>query len=110
MLYTQLGLARVVEWVQLGLLDPSTTITMKDLQDSGCVTGTIKYGVLLYGSGRVPCALDLQVTAADDATRAAVEAAGGRVTRVYYTRQGLEGLLHVSGVGGVAGVDVNDSG
>ncbi len=28
-LYNQLGISRVVEWVQLGLLDPSRTITIK---------------------------------------------------------------------------------
>lgn len=28
-LYTQLGLSRVLEYVQLGLLDPSRVITMK---------------------------------------------------------------------------------
>ena len=37
-----------------------------------------------------------QVTACDADTRAAVESAGGRVTRVYYTAEGLGAVLHVS--------------
>ncbi|KAG2423814.1 hypothetical protein HXX76_014974 [Chlamydomonas incerta] len=93
-LYNHLGLSRVAEFVQLGLLDPTRTITMKDLYDSGCVTSNIKYGVLLYGKARLAVPLDLQVTACDGDTRAAVEAAGGRVTRVYYTAEGLGAVLH----------------
>ncbi len=80
-LYTQLGLSRLVEFIQLGLLDHSQTITMKvswllercmgsrqrqqrpqlhracaatwaqDLQDSGCISTEIQYGVQLYGKG-----------------------------------------------------------
>lgn len=36
-----------------------------------------------------------QVTACTDAARTAIEAAGGTVTRVYYTAEGLKGLLKV---------------
>ncbi|PNW76802.1 hypothetical protein CHLRE_11g476800v5 [Chlamydomonas reinhardtii] len=93
-LYYHLGLSRVAEFVQLGLLDAGRTITMKDLYDSGCVTSNIKYGVLLYGKARLAVPLDLQVTACDADTRAAVESAGGRVTRVYYTAEGLGAVLH----------------
>lgn len=93
-LYNQLGISRVVEWVQLGLLDPSRTITIKDLYDSGCVTSNIKYGVLLYGKARLAFPLDIQVTACDSETRTCVEAAGGCVSRVYYEREGLQAVLH----------------
>ncbi|KAG2494701.1 hypothetical protein HYH03_007216 [Edaphochlamys debaryana] len=93
-LYAQLGLSRVAEFVALGLLDPSRTITMKHLYDSGCVTSNIKYGVMLYGKARLSYPLDLQVTACAPESRASVEAAGGRVTRVYYTREGLGAVLH----------------
>ncbi len=51
----------MVECVQLGLLDPSRTITLKDLYDAGCVTSHIKYGVLLYGAMRLSFPLDIQV-------------------------------------------------
>ncbi|GLC38345.1 hypothetical protein PLESTB_001266800 [Pleodorina starrii] len=93
-LYYQLGLSRILEFVQLGLLDPSRTITMKDLYDTGCVTSNIKYGVLLYGKARLTFPLDIQVTACDPDTRGCVESAGGRVTRVYYTMEGLGAVLH----------------
>lgn len=52
-LYFQLGLSRLLEYIQLGLLNPASTITMKDLQDCGCVGREIKYGVRLYGKVRV---------------------------------------------------------
>lgn len=47
-LYTQLGLSRLVEYIQLGLLKTDRVLNMKDLQDAGCVS-RVKYGVLLYG-------------------------------------------------------------
>eukprot|EP00983_Pelagomonas_calceolata_P097074 1158207-Pelagomonas_calceolata.AAC.2 len=40
-----------------------------------------------------PLLVRAQVTACTDAARAAIEAAGGTVTRVYYTAEGLKGLL-----------------
>ncbi|GIL87904.1 hypothetical protein Vretifemale_15949 [Volvox reticuliferus] len=93
-LYYQLGLSRVLEFVQLGLLDPTRTITMKELYDTGCVTSSIKYGVMLYGKARLTFPLDIQVTACASETRGCVEAAGGHITRVYYTMEGLSAILH----------------
>ncbi|KAJ9508854.1 hypothetical protein QJQ45_028171 [Haematococcus lacustris] len=114
-LYNQLSLYRVIEYVQLGLLDHRRVITMKDLQDTGCVSKEIKYGVMLYGSakGQLAVPLHLQasvwvvtlevsvdmvalvsVTACTPDARSTVQAAGGSVTRVYYEEQGLKGLLH----------------
>mmetsp|Transcript_5377 Transcript_5377/g.11806 ORF Transcript_5377/g.11806 Transcript_5377/m.11806 type:complete len:338 (+) Transcript_5377:69-1082(+) len=94
-LYTQLGLGRVLEYIQLGLLDTSRVITMKNLLDVGCVQGKIKYGVLLYGQlPKLHIPIHIQVTACDDTTKACIEAAGGSVTRVYYTEEGLQALLH----------------
>ncbi|GLI65178.1 hypothetical protein VaNZ11_008641 [Volvox africanus] len=93
-LYYQLGLSRVLEFVQLGLLDPTRTISMKELYDSGCVTRNVKYGVMLYGKARLTFPLDIQVTACASETKGCVEAAGGRITRVYYTMEGLSAILH----------------
>ncbi|GIL67833.1 hypothetical protein Vafri_21100 [Volvox africanus] len=93
-LYYQLGLSRVLEFVQLGLLDPTRTITMKELYDTGCVSSNVKYGVMLYGKARLAFPLDIQVTACASETRGCVEAAGGRITRVYYTMEGLSAILH----------------
>jgi len=95
-LYAQLGLPRLLEYIQLGLLDPGATITMRDLQDTGCVPRAIKYGVRLYGKAthRIGFPLNIEVSACDEGAKAAVEAAGGRVARVYYTESSLRGLLH----------------
>ncbi|KAF5833875.1 ribosomal protein L18e/L15P [Dunaliella salina] len=94
-LYNQLGVTRLMDYVKLGLLDHRRVITMKDLYDVGCVPNEIKYGVMLYSQARtqVTIPLHLQVTACTDAARNAIEAAGGTVTRVYYTAEGLKGLL-----------------
>eukprot|EP00798_Chlamydomonas_sp_ICE-L_P007218 gene7218-325_t len=85
-LYNQLGLSRVVEYVQLGLLDTSRVITMKDLIDTGCLRGKIKYGVMLYGKvNYLSFPLHIQVTASDEDAMSCTDQAGGSVTRVYYT-------------------------
>eukprot|EP00882_Tetradesmus_deserticola_P028118 GHRQ01031303.1.p2 GENE.GHRQ01031303.1~~GHRQ01031303.1.p2 ORF type:complete len:134 (+),score=58.34 GHRQ01031303.1:722-1123(+) len=68
---------------------------MKDLRDSGCVAKTIRWGVELvaHGNERVDVPLHLQVSSASTAAQELLEAAGGSVTRVYYTRLGLTALL-----------------
>ncbi|KAF6257458.1 hypothetical protein COO60DRAFT_1701840, partial [Scenedesmus sp. NREL 46B-D3] len=68
---------------------------MKDLRDSGCVSKTIRWGVELVANGGecVDVPLHLQVSSASTAAQKLVEAAGGSVTRVYYTRLGLHALL-----------------
>ncbi|KAG1679656.1 hypothetical protein FOA52_006173 [Chlamydomonas sp. UWO 241] len=91
-LYTQLGLGKVLEYIQLGVLRHDRVITMKDLQDAGCVS-RVKYGVLLYGKAPIRFPVHLQVTACDPETKAQIEAAGGTVTRVYYEEEGLRALL-----------------
>nr|8A22_Aj Chain Aj, uL15m [Polytomella magna]8APN_Aj Chain Aj, uL15m [Polytomella magna]8APO_Aj Chain Aj, uL15m [Polytomella magna] len=91
-LYNQLGVSKLVEFIQLGLLDHTKTITMKELLNAGCVS-SLKYGVLLYGNVSLSFPINIEVTACDDRARRSIEAAGGKVTRVYYTKDGLEGLL-----------------
>jgi hypothetical protein len=51
--------------------------------------------VLLQGNERVNVPLHLQVSSVSPAAQKLVEAAGGSVTRVYYTRLGLRALLKV---------------
>uniref|UniRef100_A0A7S0VE23 Large ribosomal subunit protein uL15/eL18 domain-containing protein n=1 Tax=Polytomella parva TaxID=51329 RepID=A0A7S0VE23_9CHLO len=92
-LYNQIGLTSIVECCQLGLLDHTKLITMKDLLDAGCVRD-VKYGVLLYGKSNISFPINIQVTACDDDSRQSIKAAGGTVTRVYYTKDNLEGLLN----------------
>jgi hypothetical protein len=52
------------------------------------------------GAHKVDRPLHLQVSAASAPARAAVEAAGGSVTAVYYNRLGLRALLKVRAVQG----------
>lgn len=49
-------------------------------------------------STRIGFPLHVEVSACDEGAAAAITAAGGRVTRVYYTGDGLKGLLRVSRV------------
>eukprot|EP00882_Tetradesmus_deserticola_P025472 GHRQ01027983.1.p1 GENE.GHRQ01027983.1~~GHRQ01027983.1.p1 ORF type:complete len:195 (+),score=45.42 GHRQ01027983.1:680-1264(+) len=51
------------------------------------------------GDERVDVPLHLQVSSASTAAQELLEAAGGSVTRVYYTRLGLTALLKVRGSG-----------
>lgn len=94
-LFEQLSLNRVIEFVQRGKLDPSKLITMKELRDTRCCSGDVKYGVLLYGGGcgRLNLPLHIQVTACDDHAKRAVERLGGSLTRVFYTAEGLRAML-----------------
>lgn len=95
-MYTQLGLSKLLEYVQAGLLPQGRVITMKDLQDSGCVS-KVKYGVMLYGKMPVHLPLHLQVSACDPGTRECIEKGGGDVTRVYYEYpDGLRGIMNPS--------------
>eukprot|EP00878_Enallax_costatus_P005759 GHUV01006037.1.p1 GENE.GHUV01006037.1~~GHUV01006037.1.p1 ORF type:complete len:298 (+),score=59.21 GHUV01006037.1:210-1103(+) len=94
-LYKQVSLGKVLRWVHLGLLDPTEVITMKDLRDSNCVSKSIRWGVELVASGQeqIQTPLHIQVSSISPKAQAAVEAAGGSVTRVYYTKLGLRALL-----------------
>jgi large subunit ribosomal protein L15 len=92
-LYAQLGLSRLMEYVQMGLLPRDRPITMKDLQDSGCVQ-RIKYGVLLYGKAPVHLPLHIKVSACNPETIECIKQGGGSVTRVYYEfPDGIRGHL-----------------
>ena len=93
--YHRLNLDRVQEWIDEGRLDPSRTITMKDLRDSGVIRRKIRDGVKLLGNGAggLSTKIDLQVSSASSSARRAVEEAGGRVTTVYYNALGMRALL-----------------
>eukprot|EP00884_Botryococcus_braunii_P005661 jgi/Botrbrau1/15096/Bobra.0255s0009.1 len=93
--WTHLNLRRVAERIEQGRLEPSRTITMKELVQAGAVGKKIKHGVkLLAGGARFfKHKVDLQVSQASQKAKEAVEAAGGRVTKVYYNPLGLRALL-----------------
>ncbi|KAI8465220.1 MAG: hypothetical protein J3K34DRAFT_473612 [Monoraphidium minutum] len=93
--YAKVNLETIMEWVRAGRLDASRAITMQDLRNSGAVAKRILWGVKLLGWGadQVDIPLHLQVSACSAPARAAVEAAGGSVTAVYYNTLGLRALL-----------------
>jgi large subunit ribosomal protein L15 len=68
---------------------------MKELRDSGAVRRSVGHGVKLLSDGAdaFKTKVDLQVTAASTSARAAVEAAGGKLTSVYYNDLGMRALL-----------------
>lgn len=94
--YHPLNLDRLKEFIQAGRLDSSSTITMKDLRDSGAVRRRIGDGVKLLGRGAeefdVPD-VHLQVSQVSESAKEAIEKAGGKVTTVYYNTLGLRALL-----------------
>ncbi|KAG1690544.1 hypothetical protein DVH05_028046 [Phytophthora capsici] len=83
-------------FVDMGRLDASNKITMKELVDSGLVTcSRVKHGIKLLGNGsqHLSSKLDIEVSQASESAIKAVEAAGGSITSVYYNRLGLRALL-----------------
>lgn len=93
--YHPLNLDRLQQWIDDSRLDPNQTITMKDLRDSGAVRRHLGDGVKLLGRGvnEFTAKVNLQVSQVSKVAKAAVEAAGGSVTTVYYNELGLRALL-----------------
>lgn len=92
--FKPLNLKTVTESVEKGRLDSTQLITMKTLKDAGLVGKQIKDGVKLLGAGADNFSLPIhfEVSRVSQKAKAAVEAAGGSVTRVHYTRLGLKAL------------------
>ena len=83
-------------FVDMGRLDTSKTITMKDLVDCGLVKcSRVKHGIKLLGNGsqHLTAKLDIEVSQASASAIKAVEAAGGSITSVYHNRLALRALL-----------------
>ncbi|MCO5570322.1 hypothetical protein L7F22_024041 [Adiantum nelumboides] len=92
--FKPVNLKSVAERIEQGVLDSEDLITMKTLKDAGLVGKQIKDGVKLLGAGADKFALPLhfEVSRVSKKAKAAVEAAGGSVTRVHYTKLGLKAL------------------
>ncbi|KAF4321562.1 hypothetical protein BBO99_00004605 [Phytophthora kernoviae] len=83
-------------FVDMGRLDASNKITIKDLVDSGIVTcSRVKHGIKLLGNGgqNLTAKLDIEVSQASETAIKAVEAVGGNITSVYHNRLALRALL-----------------
>ncbi|KAI8057597.1 ribosomal protein L18e/L15P [Syncephalis plumigaleata] len=93
--YNVVNLDKLQQWIDMGRLDPHKKITMKELNDSGCVN--VKGdGVQLLAGGveqlRTP--IDIEVSRASTQAIKAVESIGGRICCVYHNPLGLRALLH----------------
>jgi len=89
-----LNLHKLQLWIEQQRLDPNQTITVRDIHMSN-VCGKIKHGVKLLATGKEDFKhpVNLEVSRASQSAIAAIEAAGGRVTTVYYNRLGLRSHL-----------------
>ncbi|TVY83479.1 54S ribosomal protein L10 [Lachnellula suecica] len=89
-----INLNRIQSWIDQGRLDPSKPITVKELAQSRCLHG-VKDGVKLLARGKeeMKTPINILVSRASAAAIEAIEAAGGKVTTRYYTKQSIKRLL-----------------
>ncbi|KAF4632826.1 hypothetical protein G7Y89_g5298 [Cudoniella acicularis] len=88
------NLNRIQSWIDQGRLDPTKPITVKELAESRCLHG-VKDGVKLLARGKeeLKTPINILVSRASTAAIEAIEAAGGKVTTRYYTKQSIKRLL-----------------
>lgn len=99
--YAPLNLGAVVDLLDGGRLpagvgtDPATPLTMRHLVATGALSKKTVHGVKLLarGAAKVNIPLHIEVSAVSPAARAAVDAAGGAVTAVYYNALNLRAFL-----------------
>jgi large subunit ribosomal protein L15 len=89
-----INLNRIQSWIDQGRLDPTKPITVKELAESRCLHG-VKDGVKLLARGKeeMKTPINILVSRASAAAIEAIEAAGGKVTTRYYTKQSIRRLL-----------------
>eukprot|EP01026_Neomeris_dumetosa_P082984 TRINITY_DN95741_c1_g1_i3.p1 TRINITY_DN95741_c1_g1~~TRINITY_DN95741_c1_g1_i3.p1 ORF type:complete len:307 (-),score=29.21 TRINITY_DN95741_c1_g1_i3:468-1388(-) len=96
--YTWTNLEILKKWVLLGRLPIDRIITMKDIRDSGACNRKLHRhdGLVLLerGAEKFDIPIHVQVTAVSNKAKAAIEAAGGSVTKTYYNKLGLRALLY----------------
>ncbi|KAL6993036.1 hypothetical protein U1Q18_011154 [Sarracenia purpurea var. burkii] len=93
--FQPVGLGKIAKLINAGKIDSSELITMKTLKDAGAIGKQIEDGVRLMGRGseQITWPIHLEVSRVTVRAKAAVEAAGGSVRRVYYNQLGLRALL-----------------
>jgi large subunit ribosomal protein L15 len=89
-----INLNRIQSWIDQGRLDPTKPITVKELAESRCLHG-VKDGVKLLARGKeeLKTPINILVSRASTTAIEAIEAAGGKVTTRYYTKQSVRRLL-----------------
>lgn len=93
----EINVSNLIYYIQKKRLDPTKTITMKDLFNAGALT-KIKYGVKVLGKGAEKLSelgypLHLEVSDASQTVIDAVKANGGSITAVHHTETTLRRLL-----------------
>ncbi|KAL2528167.1 Ribosomal protein L18e/L15 superfamily protein [Forsythia ovata] len=93
--FQPVGLGKIGKLINAGKIDSSELITMKTLKDAGAIGKQIRDGVRLMGRGaeHIQWPIHLEVSRVTVRAKAAVEAAGGSVRRVYYNKLGFQALL-----------------
>ncbi|XP_004294530.1 PREDICTED: 54S ribosomal protein L10, mitochondrial [Fragaria vesca subsp. vesca] len=93
--FQPVGLGKIAKLINAGKIDSSELITMKTLKDTGAIGKQIKDGMRLMGRGaeHIKWPINLEVSRVTVRAKAAVEAAGGSVRRVYYNKLGFRALL-----------------
>ncbi|KAL8133069.1 uncharacterized protein LOC141712357 [Apium graveolens] len=93
--FQPVGLGKIAKLINAGKIDSSELITMKTLKESGAIGKQIRDGVRLMGRGaeHIHWPIHLEVTRVTVRAKAAVEAAGGSVRKVYYNKLGFRALL-----------------
>ena len=89
-----INLNRIQYWINAGRLDPSTPITLKELNSSRCIHG-VKDGVKLLARGKeeIQTPINIVVSRASAEAINAVEKLGGTVTTRYYTPFAIKKIL-----------------
>jgi len=92
--YDWLNLGQLQYFIDRGRLDTSKPITMKELYNAKCIK-KIKEGVKLLGrdAHKLKSSVHLELSATSLFAKQAVEALGGTVTTVYFTKPGLRALF-----------------
>lgn len=93
--FQPVGLGKIAKLINAGKIDSSELITMKTLKEAGAIGKQIRDGVRLMGRGaeHIQWPIHLEVTRVTVRAKAAVEAAGGSVRKVYYNKLGFRALL-----------------
>lgn len=91
----ELNLDRLQSWIDAGRIDATKPITPREIIKSGVVGHTIKDGIKLLGRGgdTLKTPIDIMVSRASASAIKAIEAAGGKITTRYYTKEAIRRLV-----------------
>ncbi|KAH8668193.1 ribosomal protein L18e/L15P [Tricladium varicosporioides] len=89
-----INLNKIQDWIDQGRLDPTKTITVKELVESRCLHG-VKDGVKLLARGKeeLKTPITIMVSRASAEAIKTIEDLGGKVVTRYYTKTSIKRLL-----------------